>query len=215
MALSKVDYNSLNVTAAASKALKWNSGADGFETGDVAGAMVLLETQTASNSANLSFTSGIDSTYKEYIFKLYNCTTNAASSSTFQFNFSIDGGSNYNVTKTTSIFWAHHYEDGTDSGVSYRTSSDLAQSTSDQPYTDGSLGAGADESLSGTLHLFDPSNTTFVKHFMSTVNWYHDGVITVNPTVNGYCNTTSAVDAVIFKMASGNFDGVIKLYGVT
>ena len=68
MALSKVDYNSLNVTAAASKALKWNSAADGFETGDVAGALVILETQTASSSATLSFTDNIDSTYKEYIF---------------------------------------------------------------------------------------------------------------------------------------------------
>ena len=77
------------------------------------------------------------------------------------------------------------------------------------------MGAGADESLSGTLHLFDPSNTTFVKHFTSTVNWLHDADISVNPYVAGYCNTTSAVDAVQFKMASGNIDGTIKLYGVS
>ena len=177
------------------------------------GAMTLLSTQTASNSSTISFTRGIDSTYKEYVFKLFNCTANGSSSSTFQVNFSIDGGSNYNVTKTTTIFWAHHYEDGSASGVDYKGSSDIAQGTGFQDFTDNSLGAGADESLSGTLHLFDPSNTTFVKHFTSTVNWYHDADITVNPYVAGYCNTTSAVNAVQFKMASGNIDGVIKLYG--
>ena len=180
-----------------------------------AGPLNLLSTQTASNSSNISFTSGIDSTYKEYVFKLYNCTANGSSSSTFQVNFSIDGGSNYNVTKTTTIFWASHYENGSAAAVSYRTSSDLAQSTSFQNFTDNSMGAGADESLSGTLHLFDPSNTTFVKHFTSTANWYHDGDISVNPYIAGYCNTTSAVNAVQFKMASGNIDGVIKLYGIS
>ena len=179
------------------------------------GAMTLLSTQPASNSSTISFTSGIDSTYKEYVFKLFNCTANGSSSSTFQVNFSIDGGSNYNVTKTTTIFWAHHYEDGSASGVDYKGSSDIAQGTGFQDFTDNSLGAGADESLSGTLHLFDPSNTTFVKHFTSTVNWYHDADITVNPYVAGYCNTTSAVNAVQFKMASGNIDGVIKLYGIS
>ena len=179
------------------------------------GAMTLLSTQTASNSSTISFTSGIDTTYKEYVFKLFNCTANGSSSSTFQVNFSIDGGSNYNVTKTTTIFWAHHYEDGSASGVDYKGSSDIAQGTGFQDFTDNSLGAGADESLSGTLHLFDPSNTTFVKHFTSTVNWYHDADITVNPYVAGYCNTTSAVNAVQFKMASGNIDGVIKLYGIS
>jgi len=183
-------------------------------SGVSANSMILLATTTASNQSNISFTSGIDSTYKEYVFKLYNCTANGSSSSTFQVNFSIDGGSNYNVTKTTTIFWASHYENGSAAAVSYRTSSDLAQSTSFQNFTDGSLGAGADESLSGTLHLYDPSNTTFVKHFMAAVNWLHDADISVNPYVAGYCNTTSAVNAVQFKMASVNIDGIIKMYGV-
>jgi len=179
-----------------------------------AGAMTLLSTQTASNSANISFTSGIDSTYKEYVFKVYDCTTSNGSS-TFEVNFSIDGGSNYNVTKTTTIFWSHHYEDDSASGVAYNTGRDLAQGTGFQDFTDNSLGDAADESLSGTLHLYDPSNTTFVKHFMASVNWYHDADITVNPYIGGYCNTTSAVDAVRFQMNSGNFNGVIKMYGVS
>jgi hypothetical protein len=179
------------------------------------GSMTLIATTTASDQSNISFTSGIDSTYKEYVFKLFNCTSNGSSSSTFQVNFSVDGGSNYNVTKTTTIFWAHHYEDGSASGVDYKGSSDIAQGTGFQDFTDNSLGAGADESLSGTLHLFDPSNTTFVKHFTSTANWLHDADISVNPYVAGYCNTTSAVNAVQFKMASGNIDGTIKMYGVS
>ena len=104
MALSKVDYNSLNVTAAASKALKWNSGADGFETGDIAGGLVLLETQTASSSATIDFTSGIDSTYDEYVFKWINVHPSTAGQ--LLFNMSIDSGSNYNVTKTTISFVA-------------------------------------------------------------------------------------------------------------
>ena len=193
--------------------IRYNMGLSSSTTGG--GAITLITTTTASNQSNISFTSGIDSTYKEYVFKLFNCTANGSSSSTFQVNFSVDGGSNYNVTKTTTIFWAHQYEDNSANGVSYRTASDLAQGTGFQNFTDNSMGAGADESLSGTLHLFDPSNTTFVKHFTSTVNWLHDADISVNPYVAGYCNTTSAVNAVQFKMASGNIDGVIKLYGIS
>jgi hypothetical protein len=204
--MSLVKYNNNSLSAITS-------------TGLTAGAMTLIKSQTASSSSTISFVHGtsdvvLDSTYPIYVFKLFNCTANGSSSSTFQVNFSIDGGSNYNVTKTTTIFWAHHYENGSDSGVNYKSSSDLAQSTSFQDFTDNSLGAGADESLSGTLYLFNPSSDVFVKHFMASVNWYHDADITVNPYVAGYCNTTSAVNAVQFKMASGNIDGTIKLYGI-
>ena len=183
------------------------------------GALVPIKTLTASNSANFSFVHGssdviLDSTYPIYVFKLFNCTTNGSSSSTFQVNFSIDGGSNYNVTKTSTIFWSYHYENGSDSGVNYQQNSDLAQSTSFQNFTDNSLGSGSDESLSGTLHLFNPSSTVFVKHYMASVNWLHDADISVNPYVSGYCNTTNAINAVRFQMASGNCDGVIKLYGI-
>ena len=102
MALSKVDFNNINVTPAASKKLKWNSSANGFETGDVGGSMVLLSTQTASSSSTISFTSNIDSTYDKYVFKFYDIHPQT-DSVTFYFNMSIDGGSNYNVTKTTTI----------------------------------------------------------------------------------------------------------------
>ena len=127
MALSKVDFNSINVTPAASKAIKFNSSNNGFETGDVGGSLVLISEQTASSSATLSFTSGIDSTYKEYIFKFINIHQ-ATDEASFSFNGSIDSGSNYNVTKTTTFFRAFHTENDNTANLNYSTGRDLAQS---------------------------------------------------------------------------------------
>jgi hypothetical protein len=181
------------------------------------GALVLLSTQTASASASISFTSGIDSTYDSYVFKFINIHPSALSS-TFQFNLSTDGGSNYNVTKTTTFFRPTHKEDGTDGGITYRTPSDLAQSTAFQGLTQG-LGNGVtisnDASASGILTLFNPSSTTYVKHFIAEVQHMHNNDYSMDTFVAGYGNTTSAVNAVRFQMSSGNIDdGIIKLYGV-
>jgi hypothetical protein len=181
------------------------------------GALTLISTQTASGSANLSFTSGIDSTYKEYVFKFINIHPSA--NSDFAFNMSIDGGSNYNATKTTTFFNAYHYEDGSASALAYQTGDDLAQGTGYQVLMAfGDLGINADDSLSGYLHLFDPSSTTFVKHFTATtVSVNNEAAPYINNDfIAGYANTTSAVNAVDFKMISGNIDsGVIKLYGIS
>ncbi len=178
------------------------------------GALNLISTQTASSSSTISFTSGIDSTYKEYIFKFINMhpgTDNTA----FQINFSIDGGSNYNVTKTSSAFTAAHKEDGATAFIQYEPGDDLAQGTGYQNLSF-PVGSDNDQSVSATLQLFDPSNTTFVKHFISTCNASEKGDYTGNHFVAGYANTTSAINAVDFKFASGNIDsGVIKLYGVS
>jgi len=183
-------------------------------SGLTGGALNLISTQTASSSSTISFTSGIDDTYDEYVFKFYNVHP-SSDSNEFQVNFSIDGGSNYNVTKTTTIFEAYHREDGTNGVLSYAGSDDLAQSTGFQPITR-SIGNGNDESASGTLTLFSPSNTTFVKHFIATTNAYIYSDYPFNEFVAVYCNTTSAVNAVQFKMASNNIDaGVIKLYGIS
>jgi len=214
MALSKVDFNNINVTPAASKALKWNSSANGFETGDLGGSMVLLSTQTASSSANLSFASGIDSTYKEYVFKFIDIhpQTNEAD---FTFNLSADGGSNYNVTKTSTMFRAFH-EEGDSANLYYTTGGDLAQGTGVQNLTHAGIGNGNDENFAGTLHLFNPSSTTFVKHFIANCNAYQVDSASYNTYVAGYGNTTSAVDAIQFKMSSGNIDaGTIKMYGIS
>ncbi len=178
------------------------------------GGLNLISTQTASSSSSLSFTTGIDSTYKEYIFKFYNIHP-ATDNVQFLVNFSIDGGSNYNVTKTSTYFHAYNNEAGDSTSLGYFTSGDLAQSTSYQQIVN-QVGNGSDESASGFMHLFDPSNTTFVKHFICTSNFYAYNNYTQNPFVAGYANTTSAINAVDFKMESGNMDsGVIKLYGVS
>ena len=178
------------------------------------GSLVLIATQTASSSSTISFTSGIDSTYKEYIFKIIDIHP-ATDGASFQFNMSIDTGSNYNVTKTTTYFTAYNYESGGTPAVSYASNVDLAQSTAFQNVNSG-VGSDNDQCAVGTLHLFDPSNTTFVKHFLTCGNTYESSDLNSNVFVAGYGNTTSAVDAVQFKFSSGNIDsGTIKLYGVS
>ena len=180
------------------------------------GSLVLLETQTASSSATLSFTSNIDSTYDEYVFKFYNIHP-ATDMEYFQFNMSIDSGSNYNVTKTTTAFGAYHDEANTSAALSYWTAADLAQATGFQTlsYSD-RLGADNDQAISGYLHLFSPASTVFVKHFISRISNSGGSNYASDEFVAGYANTTSAVDAIQFKISSGNIDaGVIKLYGVT
>ena len=216
MALSKVNFNSLNVTPSASKALKFNSNNNGLETGDVGGSLVLISETTASNSSAVNFTSGLDSTYKEYQFH-FTSIHPASGNSAFMFNLSADGGSNYNVTKTTTAFWAAHNEAGSDANLYYRTSEDLAQSTADQKLSvEVTFPASVDDdnSFSGILHLFDPSSTTFVKHFISDGNHYASNYST-RSFVAGYGNTTSAINAITFKMSTGNIaTGTIKMYGV-
>ena len=213
MALSKVNFNSMNVTPAASKAIKFNSSNNGLETGDLGGALVLLATQTASSSGTLSFTSNIDSTYKEYIFKFIDIHP-SVNQAAFQFNMSADSGSNYNVTKTSSMFRAYHNEAGNDTALAYHPQQDLTQGTGFQTIGYG-IGTDNDQSLSGELHLFEPSSTTFVKHFIATCNLYEAGDYNQQQFLGGYGNTTSAVDAIQFKADSGNIDaGTFKLYGV-
>ena len=179
-----------------------------------AGGMTLLSTQTASSSATISFTSGIDSTYKEYIFKFIDIHP-ATNNQDIQFNASVDGGSNYNVTKTSSTFQAQHDEADTEALLQYNADRDLAQGTGAQRFSL-QIGNGNDECVAGTLHLFNPSNTTFVKHFIARVNGYNGSDYSQDFYTAGYMNTTSAVNAIQFSFQSGNIDsGTIKLYGVS
>jgi hypothetical protein len=211
MALSKADFNNINVTPAASKKIKWNASANGFETGDVSGSMVLLSTATASSSATLDFTSGIDSTYKEYIFKFINIHP-ATDTANFTVGFR-DGGTDYDATKTTTYFRAYHSEADT-TAFGYKTDQDLAQSTSYQTLCY-SLDGDADGNTAGSLHLFNPSSTTFVKHFIARTSCVHSAPEAHDSYIAGYCNVTAAIDGVQFKMSTGNIDaGVIKMYGV-
>ena len=178
-----------------------------------AGGLVLLSTQTASSSASVSFTSGIDSTYKEYMF-IFNNIHPQNDEVNFQFNGSTDGGSNYNVTKTTTYFRSGHEENDSATYFDYLTGHDLAQSTANQDIAFQS-GNDNDQSVSGFLHLFEPSSTTFVKHFICTVKYSNYANRSFNNRIAGYANTTSTVDAIQFSMSSGNIDdGTIQMFGV-
>jgi hypothetical protein len=178
------------------------------------GGMVLISSQTASNSASISFTTGIDSTYKEYQFYFINI---GARTNTAEFGFltSTDGGSNYGNTVTNSTFRTYHFEDGAQSGLTYVTDFHLAQSTG-LNILSLNQGNNADDSYSGTLNLFNPSSTTYVKHFIGSGSNSHDTVtpLIVSNYLAGYVNTTSAINAMQFKFSSGNMDGTILMYGI-
>jgi hypothetical protein len=176
------------------------------------GAMTLLETQTASSSSTIQFTSGIDSTYDEYVFKFINIHP-ATNDVQFQVNFR-DGSTAYDATKTSTFFYAYHNEGDSATALSYDTGSDLAQSTGVQTIVLGQ-GNGNDESASGEMYLFNPSSTTFVKHFMTRISFYQHNNYAFDNYTAGYCNVTAAIDGVQFSMSSGNIDsGTIKLYGI-
>mgnify|MGYP001269973024 CR=1 FL=1 len=177
------------------------------------GNLVFISRSTASSSSSVNITSGINSTYKEYIF-FFNNIHPGTDAKSLQFNLSADSGSNYNVTKTTSFFRAQHTEGGA-SVFEYVAGDDLAQSTASANISN-LCGADNDQCVSGYLHLFEPSSTTFVKHFMSVVNsTFTDSDGSANLYMGGYGNTTSAIDAIQFSMSSGNIDsGTIDMYGV-
>lgn len=195
------------------------SGITALPSGIDVGKMTLLSTQTASSDSSISFTSGIDSTYDVYCFKLINIHLSYTSNADFGFQGSTDGGSNYNTTITSSFFDAYHYENDASAALRYLDSRDLAQGTGYQPLSVNTSSQDSDQSMSGELWLYNPSSTTYVKHFMATINTASDGGaddFTDNSYVAGYFNTTSAINAIDFKHPSGNIDdGTISLYGVS
>ena len=176
------------------------------------GNLKFISRSTASSSSSVSITSGINSTYKEYIFILTNLHP-ASDNQHFYVNFR-DGGSDFDAIKTTTFFLNYHTEAGNDAALGYQSSYDLAQSTDYQPIGL-SVSNGSDSGLSGYLHLFDPSNTTFVKHFICQAQNFTPSAYFDNMHIAGYCNTTTAIDGIDFKFASGNVDsGTIDMYGV-
>jgi hypothetical protein len=174
--------------------------------------ITFISSQTASNSASLSFTSGLDSTYKAYKF-VFSSIHPRTDNVQFQFNLSTDSGSNYNVTKTSTYIMTRHNEADTFTELVYQSGLDLAQSTSFQAIAQ-DVGSDADQSVSGSMTLFNPASTTYVKHFISTTNCSKDSDNSLESLVAGYGNTTSAINAIQFNMSSGNFDGTIYLYGI-
>ena len=183
------------------------------------GSMVFIKKLTASSSGTLSFVNGssdvvLDSTYKEYVFTFKDIHPQTDGVK-FQVGFR-DGGTDYDASKTTTIFQAYHNEAGNDTTLNYDTGEDHANGTGFQTMTGGdSLGSDADQCIVGTLHLFNPSSTTFVKHFIARTNFSGNNNYSVNAHIAGYCNTTTAIDGVQFKMSTGNIDaGDICLYGI-
>ena len=193
---------------------------DGFSKGST----TLIKTITASSDSTIDFVDGtssvvLDSTYKEYIF-IFNNIHPATNNANFTFNGSDDDSSHsYDVTKTTTAFDAFHKEDGSNQNLNYRTSEDIAQGTGFQTLTlDGGVGNNNDDNFNGELFLFNPSSTTFVKHFIAkTTHGYNASpAFVMNSYIAGYFNTTADITAIQFKFASGNIDaGTIQLIGIT
>ena len=177
------------------------------------GYEVLLTAQTASDAASVSFTTKITSTYDVYCFKFIMINP-ATDNADFMFNGSIDGGSNYNVTKTTSMYRAYQSSTSASGAIAYDTSYDRAQST-DYQWLTYDIGSESDENGSGELWLFTPAGTTYVKHFYATTQIHEASGYSVNNFMAGYFNTTSAINAISFKMDSGNMDGKVKMYGLS
>ena len=185
------------------------------------GSLTLIKKQTASSSATISFVDGssgvvLDNTYKEYLFTFNNMHPDTDGVS-FQFQANAVGGSGFNETITSSFYRAYHGEGAEGGIVAYETGSDLAQSTSFQRITEELIGSDNDQCMSGYLHLFNPSSTTFVKHFISRTSYSHQtsAAAEIDSSCAGYFNTTSAINAIKFQMSSGNIDaGDILLYGV-
>jgi hypothetical protein len=201
MALTKISNNSLSAISSLPASIP-------------TGALTLLSTQTASASASIEFTSGIDSTYSSYIFKMIDIHA-GTDNVNFTFQGSTNGGSSYGVTITSTYFNAYHNESDSQTSLNYDGTNDLAQSTSFQMFTN-SFGADNDQQGSGTLQIFNPSSSVFVKHFIARLNNYHASDYSVDAYVAGYFNDgANAINAIKFQMSSGNFDGIIKMYGVS
>ena len=173
---------------------------------------ILISTHTASGSSSVDITSGIDSTYDEYMF-VFTDINPATDEAQFGVQFNVDGASGYNETITSTVFKSYHYESDA-AALVYEDDHDQAQGTALQMLTT-SVGSGSDESCAGILHLFSPANTTYVKHFYSRILQHASGDYAGDVFTSGYVNVTAAIDEISFKMDSGNFDGVIQMYGIS
>ena len=192
--------------------------AGALDSGIATGAMTHIKTLTASSSGTLSFVHGassvvLDGTYKEYVFKFINIHP-ATDSTEFGVGFR-DGGTAYDATKTTTAFVAVHNEGDSEAALNSRIANEGLEANTGFQSLNLNMGNGNDESLSGEMFLYSPSSTTFIKHFMSTTQYYQDGDASLNYRVAGFCHATAAIDGVQFKMNSGNIDsGIIKMYGI-
>ena len=193
--------------------------AGALDSGLAKGAMTFIKKLTASSSGTLTFLHGssdvvFDSTYKEYLFTFKNLHPSATAYTLFQ---GTTDGTNYNTTITSSTFAAYHDEADSFTALEYRTPADQGQGTAFQNlnFAD-SVGTDNDMNMSGSLRIFNPSSTTFVKHFIATCNSASVQPMTTQTFLAGYFNTTSAITGIQFKQNTGNIDaGDICLYGIS
>ena len=177
------------------------------------GIPTLISTSTASDSSSIDITSGIDSTYDEYMF-VFTDINPAENSRNFTFQVNAVGASGFNETITSTCFRAYHYENDSAAALAYDADHDQAQGTAYQSLSQ-SNGNGSDECCAGVLHLFSPMSTVVgVTHFYSRFNGIHDDDVSMADFIAGYINTTTVINEISFKMPSGNFDGVIQMYGI-
>jgi hypothetical protein len=207
------DSVNVNLVKDASGATMWESDGSGVLSNVNAGFgddLVLLNTTTASNTANVTYT--LTNTYKEFIIKCIsiNPVTDDVS---LQFQLSNDG-TNYNKTITSTFWVAYNTETGSPTGLTYDGLHDQAQGTAFQTFFK-EVGNDADQACSAELHLFNPSSTTFAKNFYvrATGTLYHQYI--QDQYTAGYINDTAAMTSIRFQMSSGNINsGKIKMYGV-
>ena len=213
-AIARSAANNITTSGVFTSSAITNSSVTGITVlANASDGITLISSQTASASSSLSFTSGLNGTYKAYKFvwvNMHPSTDNVQ----FEFNLSTDSGSNYNVTKTTTCFRAYHAESDAEAAIDYDTNGDLAQSTAFQDLSR-NIGSDNDQSASGSLILFNPSSTTYVKHFIASSTESNLSDYLNTHYTAGYGNTTSAINAIRFQMASGNIDaGTIYMYGI-
>ena len=177
------------------------------------GIPTLINTLTASGDSSLADTSSMTSAYDEYMFVCTDLNPDTDDVD-FLFQVNVDGESDYNETITSAAFFGYNAESGGTPAVTYKTDIDQAQGTAFQGIAN-NIGSGADESAAGILHIFSPSNTTYVTHFYSRFQDYASNDYAEDIFVSGYINATGAITDIQFKMASGNFDGVIQVYGIS
>ena len=203
-----------------------SNGTTIFDAGAMAsgfgGSMTFIKKITASSSGTVNFVDGssgvvLDNTYKEYMFTFKNIHPSANAYFSFQGNAA--GGSGFDETITSTFFYAYLKETNSDPTLMYNTGSDQAQATGYQRIAADGTNTDADGNIGGYLRLFNPSSTTFVKHFegrMSNSNGTGDDTYSCDCFTAGYFNTTSAIDEISFKFSSGNIDaGDICLYGIS
>jgi hypothetical protein len=165
--------------------------------------VLLATTNVTSGVAQVDFTSGIDSTYKNYMItftKVHPATAGQklvmriSHSGTFQ-------------TSNNYIFAG--------SGSANGTAINVGDGGTDRFTIVENIGAGGDQCANGEIILCDPSGTGFGQQFYSNSISQSSTSQARREIFGGFYNSGTAIDGVRFYMSSGNIDsGTFKLYGI-